>query len=305
MTKIQNMKEHVNRVRSTQHPTPGEVIGHGEWKGVTRKGVNWTVHAGDCLSILQSHESNTFSCVITSPPYFWLRDYGVNGQLGKESSVDGYVHSLCTVMDEVNRVLKKDGVLFLNLGDTYYSGKGQSHGVDPKSSKRRFGLRAVDRSGGLGIGLRAKTIIGVPWRVAIEMCNRGWILRSPIIWYRKDSLPEPVEDRPRRTYEYVLMFVKHRKYYFNLKPLKEKGEFDLWTISARPKSNNGLGTAPFPNELVQRCLSIGCAPGGKVLDPFAGSGTTLRVALQAGHPATGIDLNLVFCKYMIEQLRMF
>jgi DNA modification methylase len=205
-------------------------------------------------------------------------------------------------MDEVFRVLRKDGVLFLNLGDTYYSGKGQSHGVDRKSSKRRFGLRAVDKSGGLGIGLKPKTLIGVPWRIATEMIGRGWTLRSPIIWYRKHSLPESVKDRPRRSYEHIFMFVKNRKYYFDRQVLVDAEQEDMWTIVARPKSSNGLGTAPFPDELVQRCLDIGCEPSGNVLDPFAGSGTTLRVALQSGRPAIGIELNPEFCQYMISQL---
>jgi len=103
-------------------------------------------------------------------------------------------------MDKVREKLKPKGVLFLNLGDTYYSGKGQPHGEDKKSSKRRFGLRAVDKSGGLGIGLQRKSIIGVPWRVAIEMCLDNWVLRSPIIWHRENCLIEPTaKDRPSRS----------------------------------------------------------------------------------------------------------
>jgi hypothetical protein len=165
-------------------------------------------------------------------------------------------------MDEVSRVLKPDGVLFLNLGDTYYSGKGKSHGIDKKSSKRRFGLRAVDKSGGMGIGLKPKTLIGIPWRVAIEMVERGWVLRSSVIWHRKHALPESVRDRPRRSYEHVFMFAKNRKYYFNRQILEDVEQEDMWTIVARPKPTNGLNTAPFPDELVQRCLDIGCPPDG-------------------------------------------
>src|SRR5579862_420807 len=143
-----------------------------EWSGVCATGPTWTVYQGDALSVLQRLPSEHYNCVITSPPYYWLRDYGVRGQIGHEDSVSGYVGALASVMDEVYRVLRKDGVLFLNIGDTYYSGKGKSHGVDPKSAKRRFGLRAVDKSGGLGIGLRPKSIIGIPWRVTVEMCQR-------------------------------------------------------------------------------------------------------------------------------------
>jgi DNA modification methylase len=272
------------------------------WTGLARTGIRWTVYAGDAVGILHALPDQAFDCVITSPPYFWLRDYGVDGQIGQEDSVDQYVAHVANVMDEVQRVLKKSGVLFLNIGDTYYSGKGESQGVDPKSNRRRFGLRAVDKSGGLGIGLRPKTIIGVPWRVAIEMMRRSWVLRSPIIWYRKHALPEAVKDRPRRSYEHVFMFVRSKKYFFDREALVDSEQEDMWTIVARPKPTNGLDTAPFPDELVARCLHLGCPPGGTVLDPFAGSGTTLRVALESGMPAVGIELNDRFCQYMRETL---
>jgi DNA modification methylase len=252
--------------------------------------------------VLSSLPCNNFNCVITSPPYFWLRDYGVDQQIGQEESIEDFVSVLASIMDEVNRVLKDDGVLFLNLGDTYYSGKGEAQGTDRKSSKRRFGLRAVDKSGGLGIGLKPKTIIGIPWRVAIEMTTRGWVLRSPIIWHRKHCLPESVKDRPRRSYEYVFMFTKNRRYYFNRAVLEKEEIEDMWTISARPKPTNGIDTASFPDELVQRCLDIGCPSEGIVLDPFAGGGTTLRVALQSGRSAVGIDLNPEYCCYTANTL---
>jgi hypothetical protein len=162
-------------------------------------------------------------------------------------------------MDEVYRVLRKDGLLFLNIGDTYYSGKGKSHGIDPKSAKRRFELRAVDKSGGLGIGLRPKSIIGIPWRVALEMCQRQWALRGAVIWRRKHALKESVKDRPRRSYENIFMFSKNRNYFFNRAALRDVVvEEDVWSISARPKSTNGIDTAPYPNELVERCLALGC-----------------------------------------------
>lgn len=276
-----------------------------KWNGVTKNGSSWTVLQGNAHSVLVDLPNNYFNCAITSPPYYWLRDYGVEGQIGQEETVEDFVNAIASVMDEVMRVLKNDGVLFLNLGDTYYSGKGESQGKDRKSSKRRFGLRAVDKSGGLGIGLRPKTIIGIPWRVAIEMTTRGWVLRSPIIWHRKHCLPESVKDRPRRSYEYVFMFAKNRHYYFNRSILEKEEVEDMWTIAARPKATNGIDTAPFPDELVQRCLDIGCPADGVVLDPFAGGGTTLRVALQSGRSATGIDLNPEFCGYMVNTLSGF
>ena len=275
-----------------------------EWHGTSTRGNQWSVYCGSSNEVLQRLPDLSIHCVVTSPPYFWLRDYGMDGQIGLEDSVKEYVDALSSVMDEAFRILRKDGVLVLNLGDTYYSGKGKSHGTDRKSGKRRFGLRAVDKSGGLGIGLQRKSIIGIPWRVAIEMASRGWVLRSPIIWHRENCLPESVADRPTRSYENLFMFVKDRKYYFNKKPLIDKKvEEDMWTIAARPKARSGLETAPFPDELVTRCLEIGCPPAGVVLDPFLGSGTTARVALDMGYSAIGIDLNPEFCQYSVRDLR--
>lgn len=273
------------------------------WSGATNSGLKWHVYFGDAENVLRKLPDQTFNSVITSPPYYWLRDYGVEGQMGQEETVTEYVKALASAMDQVYRVLRDDGLLFLNLGDTYYSGKGQSQGHDPKSNKRRFGLRAVDKSGGVGIGIQRKSIIGVPWRVAIEMANRNWVLRSTIIWHRKGSLPEAVIDRPRRSYEYVFMFAKDRKYYFNREALEDVVvEEDVWTIAARPKLTNGIDTAPFPDELVERCLKLGCPKPGRVLDPFAGSGTTLRVALTMGRSACGIDLSPEFCRFMVAEL---
>jgi DNA modification methylase len=275
-----------------------------EWHGHSSQGRVWSIYQGPSAQVLTRLQEASVNCAVTSPPYYWLRDYGVAGQIGLEETVQGYVKSIADVMDEVKRVLQPDGLLFLNLGDTYYSGKGKSHGKDRKSNKRRFGLRAVDKSGGMGIGLQRKSIIGIPWRVALGMAARGWVLRSAIIWHRENCLPEAVSDRPSRSYEYVFMLAKSRKYYFNKKPLiEQKVEEDMWTIPARPKIGNGLDTAPFPDELVRRCLQIGCPPNGLVLDPFVGSGTTARVALSMGHSAIGIDLKREFALYAAGQLR--
>jgi DNA modification methylase len=273
-----------------------------EWCG-TLGSREWRLFNGPAKETLHLIPRESVDCVVTSPPYFWLRDYRVDGQIGLEDSVDSYVAALTDAMTEVFRVLRPRGVLFLNLGDTYYSGKGESQGIDRKSSKRRFGLRAVDRSGGLGIGLQRKSIIGVPWRVAIKMCNQNWILRAPIVWHRKNCLYEPVKDRPSRGFEYIFMFVKSRYYFFNRAGLPGGGDTeDVWSIPVRTRSNGGLDTAPFPDELVERCLAVGCPPDGVVLDPFCGSGTALRVALRSNRSATGIELSPSFCDYVVRSL---
>ena len=227
----------------------------------------------------------------------------LTGQIGLERSVDEYILNLCAVLEQVRRVLRKDGVLFLNVGDTYYSGKGRSHGVDRKSSKRRFGLRAVDESGGMGIGLQRKSLIGIPWRLAIALSTSGWVLRSSIIWHCVNRLPEYVRDRPSRNYEYVFMLAKDRRYFFDKRPLVEHAvEEDVWSIPARPRSATSIDTASFPDELVKRCLAIGCREKGMVLDPFLGAGTTVRVAIEKGLSAVGVELNRDFCKHAAKQL---
>ncbi|MGM9512065.1 DNA-methyltransferase, partial [Larkinella sp. GY13] len=269
--------------------TKEEKAENTHFEGTSKNGNTWQIFNQDALAALKRLPKNHFDCVITSPPYFWLRDYGYKGQIGLEDSVEDFISRLCEIMDEIQRVLKPSGLLFLNIGDTYYSGKGESKGVDKKSSKRRFGLRAVDKSGGLGLGLKAKTLIGIPWRVVMEMITRDWILRSSIIWYRKHALPESVKDRPRRSYEFVFMLSKQKEYFFNRIPLKEAEQEDMWTITARPRAQ-GIGTAPYPDELVERCINIGCPNGGTILDPFVGSGTTARVALSMGRNVVGIDL---------------
>ncbi|MEA5058964.1 MAG: site-specific DNA-methyltransferase [Candidatus Pelethousia sp.] len=275
-----------------------------KWTGTYSGNKNWALYCGDARIAMSDIPDESVNCIVTSPPYYCLRDYKIDGQIGLEETVDEYINSLCTIMDEAYRILRKDGLLFLNLGDTYYSGKGKSHGTDPKSNKRRFGLRPVDKSGGLGIDIQRKSIIGVPWRVAIEMMARKWVLRTPIIWHREKALPESVRDRPRRSYEYVFMFAKDRKYYFNRQPLVDKKfDEDVWTILARPKAG-GIDTAPYPDELVERCLEIGCPEDGAVFDPFAGSGTTMRVALQTGRQAIGVDLSPDFCNYILNELQV-
>jgi DNA modification methylase len=270
-----------------------------DWRGHTREGIAWEIHKGDAKSVLKGFQANSFNCAVTSPPYYWQRDYKVVGQIGQEKTIQGFVMNVADIMEEVKRVLKADGLLFLNLGDTYYSAKGQPKGTDKKSSARRFGLRAVDAS---GLGVPRKTIIGIPWRVALELIARGWILRSPIVWTRTGAIPEPTaKDRPWRTYEMIFMFSKSPRYYFSRDALHSSE--DIWTISARRRSNGGLHSAAFPEQLVQRCIEIGCPEGGRVLDPFAGTGTTLRVALKSGRSAVGIDLSEQFCDFMVNELR--
>jgi DNA modification methylase len=240
------------------------------------------------------------NCVITSPPYYSQRDYGVAGQIGHEATIDGYVQKIVDCFSEVRRVLRDDGVVFLNLGDTYYSAKGKPHGQDEKSRGRlwsREKLRAVD---GPGLGLPRKSLIGIPWRVALAMQKDGWTLRSDVLWRRPGTLPEPTaHDRPWLTHEHVFIFVKKPRYWFNRAALA--GEEDIWHITPRPDMP-GAHFAPFPSALVEKCIGCGCPDDGTVLDPFVGSGTTMLVALRMRRHALGIELNPQYCKSILDRL---
>ncbi|NMH26541.1 DNA-methyltransferase [Flavobacterium silvaticum] len=270
----------------------------------TYNNAQWTLYSGDALEMLRKIESESVDCIVTSPPYFWLRDYGIDGQIGLEDTVENYINTLNIIGEECFRVLKKEGTFFFNIGDTYYSGKGASQGKDAKSKKRRFGLRAVDKSGGMDIGFQKKSLIGIPWRAAMRFCENKWVLRSSIIWHRDKCLPESVKDRPRRSYEFIFMFSKSRHYFFDRKPLIDKNvDEDVWTIAPKTGKAGKLDTAPFPEELVERCISIGCPKGGTVLDPFVGSGTTIDVSLANGYNAIGIELNNTFCDYILSKLQ--
>lgn len=261
----------------------------------------WCVINADARTALRGLRRASVDCVVTSPPYYWQRDYEVEGQLGHEDTAEAYVEALRSVFREVRRVLRPAGLLFLVLGDTYYSGKGRPHGEDEKQpwrgvARRRY--RAVDRP---GFGLPRKTLIGVPWRVALGLQQDGWRIRSAVTWRKPKALAEPsVKDRPWSTTEVVFILARGPTYYFNRKALR--GEEDVWTLSARSPGKAYRHAAPFPEALVERCLACGCRPGGLVLDPFAGSGTTLRVALQRRSPALGIELNPEYCEMAVRRL---
>lgn len=271
-----------------------------ERHGTLKRGTTYRLLTADVRIGLAVMETASAHCITTSPPYFWQRDYGVDGQIGHEASIQGYVDSLVEAFREGRRVLRDDGTLFLNLGDAYYNAKGRPHGHDPKHSARlmaRQRLRAVD---GPGLGLPRKSLIGLPWRVALALQADGWTLRSPIIWQRPNSLGEPTaKDRPWRTYETVFLFSKNVRYHFNRTGLG--GQEDVWTIPARPE-NPYAHCAPFPVELVQRCLACGCPEGGTVLDPFMGSGTTMVAAARSGHHALGVDLNDAYAALAVQRL---
>lgn len=262
-------------------------------EGVIGNQQSYRIINSDVMDGLRSLPPNLVDTAVTSPAYFWQRDYECDGQIGHEPSIDAYVEALVAPFEELRRVLKPGGVFFLNIGDVYYNAKGRPHGRDKKHSARQLArqkLRAVD---GPGLGLPRKSLIGLPWRVALAMQATGWTLRSAVIWERPGSLGEPTaRDRPYRTYENVFIFSKGPKYFFNRDALGD--EEDIWRIPARPE-NPHSHAAPYPTQLVDRCLACGCPEGGLVLDPFLGSGTTAISALRSGRSVIGIELNPNYC----------
>ena len=269
--------------------------------GETKKGLSWKVVQSDVVVGLESLDDNSINCIATSPPYYWQRDYEVDGQIGHEDTIEAYVGSLQIAFREAFRVLRDDGVFFLNIGDTYYSAKGQPHGSDPKHSARQLSRRKLRAVDGPGLGLPRKSLLGIPWRVALALQQDGWVLRSSIIWQRPAPMPEPTaHDRPWRTHEPIFLFSKQPRYWFNREALN--GDEDIWRILARPY-NPGAHFAPFPIELADRCVACGCPPGGTVLDPFMGSGTTLLAGIARGMSVVGIDLKQEYCDFVYNRLK--
>lgn len=268
--------------------------------GSGRNDTTWQVLLGDCREAAADLAPKSINSVITSPPYYWQRDYEVSGQFGLEATIDGFVDNLVGAFSAIKPALTDDGTVFLNLGDTYYSAKGRPHGEDSKHRSRRLpGLRAVD---GPGLGLPRKSLIGIPWRVALAMQADGWTLRSAIIWLRNSAIPEPTsKDRPWRKYEHIFLFSKSPRYYFDREGLG--GEEDVWLIEPDRKSlARGTHYAPYPRALVERCISAGCPEGGTVLDPFLGGGTTMYVAEEMGRSSVGIELNPEFCGLVADNM---
>ena len=247
------------------------------------------LYLGDALAVLRELPSGSVDCVVTSPPYYSLRDYGISGQYGMEDSPAEYVANLRQVFAEARRVLADDGTLWLNVGDTYYSGRGNPgpNSADAKQRARRGWVRPVDRCS-QPWGIR-KSLIGVPWQVVFALQEDRWALRAAITWRRTTALPEAAQDRPWRTTEPLFLFTKSTRYWFDRGALS--GEEDVWTIEPDRSLDSGDHSAAFPVELPMRCIDAGCKPGGVVLDMFAGTGTTCEAARKLGRKAIGIELN--------------
>jgi site-specific DNA-methyltransferase (cytosine-N4-specific) len=235
--------------------------------------------------------SCSVQCVVTSPPYWGLRDYGIAGQIGLENTMAGFIQSLTTVFAEVKRVLKANGIMWLNIGDGYTSGNRGWRAPDKKNPNRAMSVRPDNPP-----GLKDKDLLGIPWRLAFALQDSGWFLRSDIVWHKPNAMPESVKDRPTRAHEYLFMFSKEQSYQYYDEPVKELAEDGskrnrrtVWSINTT--SSGGSHIAAFPQALVEPCILASTQRGDFVLDPFFGSGTVGLVAAKLGRRYIGIELN--------------
>jgi DNA modification methylase len=305
--------------------------------------ITQQVLIGNCAEILKTLPSESVDCVVTSPPYWGLRDYktepvewsdGWRGQLGLEPTPQLYIQHLVGIFDEVKRVLKKEGTCWVNLGDTYGGTGDKGEFGDPKYADGRNGQSvAVNRM------QTAKSLVQIPSRFAIAMTDAGWILRNEIIWYKPNCMPSSAKDRFTVDFEKLFFFVKSKRYYFEqqlevaTEPIGKAKKFGAKTLGGdavigspanrpdrKPYISNGrrnkrtvwsIPTAPyagphfavFPPELVETPIRAGCPPGGVVLDPFGGSGTTGEVARKLGRASIIIELNPEYLELIRERAR--
>ena len=283
---------------------------------------------GDCREVLKTLDKGSVQTCVTSPPYYGLRDYGHAEQIGLEETPEQYVASLVEVFRGVRDVLRDDGTLWLNLGDSYYNyrpGAGQRQSKQSIASQKFSEVETCHKRGRILDGLKEKDLIGIPWRVAFALQADGWYLRQDIIWHKPNPMPESVEDRCTKSHEYVFLLSKSSKYYFDNDAIKEKAtttdtsernrdetrlnnttgrtrmaglktnhyemknKRSVWTIPTKPYS--GAHFAVFPKELIEPCILAGSRVGDSILDPFNGSGTTGLVAMQWKREYIGIELN--------------
>lgn len=245
---------------------------------------------GDTRKLIKEVPDETFQCAITSPPYWGVRDYGHEHQIGAEPLVADYVQSLVEVFREVRRVLRSDGTFWLNIANTYSSGGRTWRDSDDKNKGRAMSYRPPTPP-----GLKPKDLIGVAWMVAMACQLDGWYLRNDIIWHKPNCQPESVKDRVTVAHEYLFLMTKSEKYFFDHEGIKEpvtngegtKSRRSVWSINTQPYPEAHF--AVFPKSLVRPCLQAGTQKGDLVFDPFFGSGTVGEVAIEMGRRCVGME----------------
>ena len=261
------------------------------------------VFFGDCRDTLQQiakSDSRSRMCV-TSPPYYGLRNYGgEDTQIGLEQSPEEFIDELVKVFRGVRDCLTDDGTLWVNIGDSYYNyrpGKGQSYPKQSVSKTNQDLPQECSKRGNKLEGLKEKDLIGIPWMLAFALRKDGWYLRQDIIWSKPNPMPESVRDRCTKSHEYIFLFSKSQKYYFDVDAIKEptvdnkgmKRKKSVWDVRTKPYK--GAHFAVYPDELITPTILAGSEEGDIILDPFMGSGTTAAVAKSLDRHYLGCELH--------------
>lgn len=242
---------------------------------------------GDALTALRRLPDQSVQCIVTSPPYWGLRDYDIADQIGLEPSLQQFLNRLRTVFGEAKRVLREDGTFWLNVGDGYTSGNRGWRAPDKKNRARAMETRPPTPK-----GLKPKDLLGIPWRLAFAIQEDGWFLRADIVWHKPNAMPESVRDRPTRAHEYIFMFTKAERYYYDREAVLEpngRNRRSVWDVNTQGVA--GAHFATFPPRLIEPCIKASTRTGDIVLDPFFGSGTVGLVAERLGRRYVGIELH--------------
>jgi DNA modification methylase len=282
---------------------------------------------GDVRTAMQSIPDQSVQTCITSPPYWGLRDYGEGDQIGLEETPEQYVDQMVQVFREVRRVLKDDGTLWLNIGDSYAGNMSRAS----NNGRAGFGSEREGVFSRMPDGLKPKDLVGIPWRLAFALQADGWYLRQDIIWHKPNPMPESVTDRCTKSHEYVFLLSKSRQYFYDHEAIKEpaiyagddrgartdsrrntkmnsmsgltgetKNKRDVWTVATKPYK--GAHFAVMPEALVDPCILAGSAAGDTVLDPFTGSGTVGMVALRHNRNFVGTELNPEYAELAVNRI---
>lgn len=302
------------------------------------------IEFGDCREIMRKWKDQGVKAqtCVTSPPYFGLRDYGHDGQIGLEETPEEYIAAMVEVFRCVWDVLEDDGTLWLNIGDSY-SGSGKGRNAD--GSHQEGGKQGTNKGtieGSLiktnAPNCKPKDLIGIPWMLAFALRADGWYLRQDIIWHKPNPMPESVQDRCTKAHEYIFLLSKQQKYYYDIESIKDPVKQDwgtrdrtdgkyhndgsgltphsgleksyemankrsVWSVNTKPYK--GAHFAVFPQELIEPCIMAGSPKGGIVLDPFMGSGTTAQVAQNLGRQYLGCELNPEYAPLQAERTKQY
>ena len=293
---------------------------------------------GDAVAKLKEIDDGSINTCVTSPPYWGLRDYGQEDQLGLEETPEEFIDNMVKIFSEVKRCLRDEGTFWLNLGDSYGAQRGKGFNTHANVGKTNRITKMQEQYGDIKVktNLPQKNLVGIPWRVALALQADGWYLRQDIIWHKPNPMPESVKDRCTKAHEYIFLLSKKPKYYYDHEAIKEDAKYpqgpnspqsikkgkgmygmdtrgglsnvgalakknkrSVWTVTTKPFK--GAHFATFPQDLIEPCILAGCPKDGLVLDPFAGSGTTGLVANNHKRNAVLIELNPDYIKIIKER----